>query len=120
MADPSGHIDEPPGTPGLFTLLPGPDRKRSATNYVYTLTYRNPEPLASGCVMTWEVRGGRLTYQIAIERDPAGQVQFHCTCADAVFRAAPEGHCCKHLRGFIEIAQQLRQQAEGLSLRRGA
>ena len=41
--------------------------------------------------MTWEVSGGRMPYQIALERDDAGSLRIHCTCADAVFRAEDEG-----------------------------
>ena len=106
-----------PASPVLLTLLPGPDRKRSATRYFYYLNYRNPDPRASGCVMTWEVRGGRLSYQIAIERDQAGRLHCHCTCADAIFRAEGEGRSCKHVLGFLEATRQLRQPAE---VRRGA
>jgi hypothetical protein len=99
-------------------MLPGPDRKRSATNYLYRLTYRNPNDRAPGCVMTWEVQGGRLLYQIAMERDDSGGLHCHCTCADAIFRAEVEGRSCKHVRGFLDAVQQLGEQAR--CLRRGA
>jgi hypothetical protein len=92
---------EPPVV--LFTLLPGPDRKRLARPYGYRLTYRNPEPDAAGCVMLWEVSGGRLHYQVALERDEAGSLRLHCSCADAVFRGEAEGRPCKHVRGLLEI-----------------
>jgi hypothetical protein len=88
----------------LFTLLPGPDRKRTEQTYCYRLTYRNPVDSEVGCVMTWEVSGGRLTYQIALERDRAGELHLHCTCADAVYRADEEGRQCKHLRGLLAFA----------------
>lgn len=87
----------------LFVFLPGPDRKRSAASYGYRLTYRNSDRTGAGCVMLWEVAGGRLPYQIALERDEAGSLQFHCTCADAIFRAESEGRHCKHIRGLLEI-----------------
>src|SRR5262245_65644274 len=74
----------------LFTYLPGPDRSRSRTAYGYRLIYRNPEEGAAGCALIWEVFGGRARYQIALERDEAGELRLHCTCADAVFRAEGE------------------------------
>ncbi|HKI35611.1 MAG TPA: hypothetical protein VKA46_27390 [Gemmataceae bacterium] len=92
---------EPPAV--LFTLLPGPDRKRVARPYGYRLTYRNPDADAAGCVMLWEVSGGRLSYQIALERDEGGALRQHCSCADAVFRCEAEGRACKHVRGLLEI-----------------
>ncbi|HXG09692.1 MAG TPA: hypothetical protein VNK04_07875 [Gemmataceae bacterium] len=85
----------------LFTLLPGPDRKRTDSTYCYRLTYRSADDTAAGCVMTWEVSGGRLVYQIAVERDLKGDLHLHCTCADAVFRAEEEGRYCKHVRGLL-------------------
>lgn len=87
----------------VIALLPGPDRKRRPRRYVYRLSYRNPEPAAVGCVLTWEVSGGRLSYQVALERDERGNLRLHCTCADAVFRAADEGRFCKHLRGLLGL-----------------
>jgi hypothetical protein len=53
--------------------------------------------------MTWEVSGGRLTYQIALEEDEGGGLRWHCTCADTVFRAEAEGRFCKHVRGLLLI-----------------
>jgi hypothetical protein len=90
----------------LFTLLPGPDRKRSRSRYGYRITYRNPDRDAVGCALTWEVSGGRLTYQIALERDAAGNLRLHCTCADAVFRAQEQGRFCKHVRGLLQFGRQ--------------
>ena len=86
-------------------FLPGPDRKRTASPYSYRLTYRNPEAAAPGCVMTWEVTGGRMPYQIALERSETGTLGIHCTCADAVFRAEDEGRFCKHVRGLLRIGR---------------
>jgi hypothetical protein len=89
----------------VFTLLPGPDRKRGTRPYGYRLTYRNPDAEAVGCVMLWEVCGGRLHYQVALERDQSGGLRFHCSCADAVFRGEPEGRFCKHVRGLLDIGR---------------
>ena len=96
----------------LSTLLPGPDRKRTPKVYSYRLTYRNPSEDSPGCVMTWAVYGGRMPYQIAVERQEAGQLRLHCTCADAVFRADLEGRFCKHVRGFLQVGMQM-QHGEG-------
>jgi hypothetical protein len=85
----------------LFTLLPGPGRKRADATYCYRLTYRGADDPAAGCVMTWEVTGGRQSYQIAAERDEKGELRLHCTCADAVFRDEGVGHRCKHIRGLL-------------------
>jgi hypothetical protein len=91
----------------LTARLPGPDRKRAEVNYLYRLTYHNPDPNAVGCVLTWEVTGGRSPYQIAVERQEAGALRLHCTCADAVFRGELEGRFCKHVRGFLQTGLSL-------------
>src|SRR5262249_10794788 len=70
----------------FFAILPGPTRKRSASPYCYRLTYESQEPLIPGCAMLWEVYGGRTTYQVALERDVTGELRWHCTCADHVYR----------------------------------
>ncbi len=80
--------------------LPGPTRKRTPSVYRYHLTYRNPEPRDPGCVLLWDVHGGRQPYQIALEREPAGTLRWHCTCADAVYRGEDAPHTCKHIRGL--------------------
>src|ERR1051325_9130230 len=80
-----------PATVALATILPGPDRRRSAKYYSFRLLYRNPDPGSVGCVQTWEVQGGRVPYQLAIEREATGGLRLHCTCADAVFRGETEG-----------------------------
>ncbi|HEX5270946.1 MAG TPA: hypothetical protein VFW33_10680 [Gemmataceae bacterium] len=90
----------------LFTVLPGPDRKREPRSYGYRLTYRNPDAEAVGCVMLWEVSGGRLHYQIALERDEAGGLRLHCSCADAIFRCESEGRVCKHVRGLMDLGRR--------------
>lgn len=84
------------------TFLPGPDRKRTPAAYHFRVTYRNPAPAEPGCVMTWDVTGGRLPYQIALEQTPAGDRRWHCSCADAVYRGEDDpGHACKHVRGLM-------------------
>jgi hypothetical protein len=103
-----------PGVLALVTTLPGPDRKRTASPYSYRLTYRNPDPQADGCVMVWEVHGGRASYQVAIERHGGDRLRLHCTCADAVFRGEEGGHVCKHVTGFLRIGRELQEQAEAL------
>jgi hypothetical protein len=86
-----------------FRLLPGPDRQQRPRTYRYRLIYRNPQPRAGGCVMLWEVTGGRLPYQIAWERTAAGASRLHCTCADAVYRGENSRHTCKHVRGLLAM-----------------
>lgn len=101
----SSSLSTPAHEPGpVGVILPGPDRKRLATLYCYRLTYRNSEEAGAGCVRLWEVAGGRLPYQIALERDESCHLHLHCTCADAIFRAEPEGRHCKHIRGLLKIA----------------
>ena len=46
-----------------------PTRKRTPSPYCYRLTYQNPNESAEGCVLSWDVLGGREVYQIALERD---------------------------------------------------
>jgi hypothetical protein len=98
------------------TVLPGPNRKRLHTSYAYRLTYRNPEQTAAGSVMLWEVSGGRMPYQVALERDETGNLQLHCTCADAVFRAEEEGRFCKHIHGLMEIGREEGSNLESIPL----
>jgi hypothetical protein len=92
---------------GLDVLLPGPDRKRTAKAYHYHLTYRRADQHSPGCLMTWEVEGGRLPYQLALERGERGGLRIHCTCADAIFRGESEAHRCKHVEGFLQVGQML-------------
>ena len=105
MSVPPDLPDRPPSSPAWLTLLPGSDRKRSRTAYCYRLTYHNPLAGVAGCVMLWEVSGGRLPYQIALERDEAGNLRLHCTCADAIFRAEAEGRFCKHVHGLLQCGR---------------
>jgi hypothetical protein len=95
-------------TPGLYlAVLPGPTRRRAPGLYYYRLLFRDPYADEPGCAALWEVRGGRLRYQIALERDDAGRFHWHCTCADAVYRAEGEGRVCKHVRGLCEFTPAL-------------
>jgi hypothetical protein len=87
---------------GMFATIPGPDRKRTPTDYRYQLTYRDAAPHGPGCLMVWDVSGGRLPYQVAVERTDGGQLQWHCSCADAVYRGEDVRHTCKHVRGLVE------------------
>jgi hypothetical protein len=91
-----------PATPQL-ALVPGPDRKRTPRLYTFRLTYLNADSSVVGCILQWEVSGGRLGYQIAIERDEAGNLTPHCTCADSIFRAEEEGRLCKHIRALLDL-----------------
>jgi hypothetical protein len=97
----------------VFASLPGPTRKRAPSAYCYRLTYRNPDHHAPGCVLLWEVDGGRQPYQIALEREAAGSLRWHCTCADAVYRGEDAPHVCKHVRGLQDLGRQ--PIAEGAS-----
>jgi hypothetical protein len=90
-----------------LAALPGPNRKRTPSVYQYRLAFRNPQPDQSGCVATWEVTGGRMPYQIALERDDAGRHFWHCTCADAIFKAEEQGRVCKHVKGLLEFGAAL-------------
>ena len=95
----------------LFTFLPGPDRKRSRSKYGYRLTYRNPNRAVPGCVMSWDVMGGRMPYQIALERSEEGNLRIHCTCADAIYRAEDEGRFCKHVHGLLQLGRSTDDQS---------
>ena len=85
----------------LYADLPGPTRKRTRSPYCFRLTYRNGNPREPGCALVWEVQGGRLTYQIAVERETNGSLRWHCTCADAVYRGEDfPDYQCKHVRAL--------------------
>lgn len=103
-----------PGFGLLCLALPGPDRKRLLSEYMYRVTYRNTTPDEPGCVMTWEVYGGRVPYQVALERTAGGALRWHCSCADAVYRGEDDPmHQCKHVRGLVDylptVAPPVRQ-----------
>jgi hypothetical protein len=95
----------------FFAPLPGPDRKRRVRPYLYRVTYCSRDPDEVGCAMTWEVIGGRLCYQVALERQKSGRLRWHCTCADAVFRCENQGKHCKHVKGLLALGRP--RQVEG-------
>src|SRR5262245_66101871 len=93
---------------GMYlSVLPGPSRRRTPGLYYYRLVYRDALQDQPGCAAVWEVRGGRLRYQVALERDAGGAYHWHCTCADAVYRAEDAGRVCKHVRGLWEFTPAL-------------
>ena len=92
----------PAGFGTMTVTLPGRDRKRTPAAYSYRATYRAPDAAAPGCVMTWQVGGGRQAYQIALERTAAGRLAWHCSCADAVYRGDATPHRCKHVVGLLD------------------
>ena len=103
-------VSEPPAEPipaVYLTVLPGPDRRRSRSLYHYRAVHRSARPGDAGCVATWEVVGGRMAYQVALERDEAGRHHWHCTCADAVYRAVDQGRVCKHVQGLLAFGPPL-------------
>ena len=85
----------------FFQPVPGPDRKRTVKPYLYNVTFCNDNPDETGCVVVFEVMGGRVSYQVALEREEDGNLRWHCTCADAVYR----GHTCKHIRGLLSLGR---------------
>ncbi len=89
----------------FFTALPGPTRKRTPSPYCYRLTHKCPDESAPGCILSWDVLGGREIYQIALERLPSGQLRWHCSCADAVYRGENAPHVCKHVRGLQALGR---------------
>src|SRR4051794_5709669 len=90
----------------LFASLPGPTRKRLPSPYCYRLTYRNPDPGTAGCALLWDVMGGREVYQVALERQNSGELRWHCSCADAVYRGEDSPHVCKHVRGLLSLGRK--------------
>jgi hypothetical protein len=101
--NPSGHTLAPSV---VYATLPGPTRKRARGVYCFRLTYRSAEPGESGCALLWEVEGGRLPYQIALEREDGGGLRYHCTCADAVYRGEEDArHVCKHVKGLLTLGR---------------
>ena len=97
-------LKEPrPKNAELTLRIPGPDRKRQPTAYTYRVAYRSPDSRQSGCVAVWDVAGGRLPYQVALERTDAGGLKWHCSCADAVYRGEKyDRYACKHVSGLSE------------------
>lgn len=89
----------------VITPLPGPDRKRTVRPYLYRVAYRHDEPEEPGCLMLLMVDGGREEYQVALERTEEGQLQWHCTCPDAIYRGESEGKTCKHVKGILAVGR---------------
>ncbi|MFO0843381.1 MAG: hypothetical protein U0797_13440 [Gemmataceae bacterium] len=89
-----------------FASIPGPTRKRESTPYCYRVTYENPHRFAAGCLVLWDVMGGREVYQVALEREENGRLRWHCTCADAVYRGERRAEPCKHVRGLQTSGRQ--------------
>lgn len=84
----------------VFAELPGPTRHRSASPYCYRLLHESSEPQEEGCLLLWEVFGGREIYHVALEREDSGDLHWHCSCADAVYRGDRRVTHCKHVRGL--------------------
>lgn len=99
----------------MVLALPGPDRKRNLAPYYFRYSYYNPLLNEPGCVATWEVIGGRDTYQISLERTKREKLSWHCTCPDAVYRGEQKpGHRCKHVQGLQNLfAPMMRPQRGG-------
>ncbi len=96
----------------LVAPIPGPDRKRTVRSYLFRVTYQTECPEETGCLMTLAVEGGREEYQLALERTEQGSLQWHCTCADAVYRGESEGKTCKHVRGLLSVGRPGQSPAE--------
>lgn len=95
----------------VTVVLPGPDRKRTPAAYQYQVSYRNPEPTEPGCVMTWQVTGGREEYQVAAERTEEGRLEWHCTCPDAIYHGYyRNAHRCKHVQGIQALLRSAGEQ----------
>jgi hypothetical protein len=90
----------------VYTLLPGPTRKRTESPYRYRLIYRNGASCEAGCLLLWEVAGGRTSYQVALERQDNGRLAWHCTCADAIYRGSFTRHLCKHIQGLKALGRR--------------
>lgn len=93
--------------PRYSATLPGPTRQRSESVYEYRLVFCSQDLGRAGCHALWEVSGGREMYQIALEYDDRGQFIWHCTCADAIYRAAEQGRVCKHVQGLLATDSRL-------------
>lgn len=89
-----------------FASIPGPTRKRDPAPYCYRVVYESMEPHLPGCVLQWDVMGGRDIYQVALERQENGRLRWHCTCADAVYRGERRPGPCKHVRGLQTAGRQ--------------
>ncbi|MFO0876622.1 MAG: hypothetical protein U0840_04545 [Gemmataceae bacterium] len=84
----------------MFTFLPGITRTRQPIPYCYRLVHQASASETPGCLLAWEVLGGRDIYQVALERHESGCLRWHCTCPDAVYRGEGRTQGCKHVRGL--------------------
>lgn len=102
--------NQKPKSAGVIAVaLPGPTKKREPAEYRFRVTYRGTELHAPGCLMTWEVRGGRVPYQLALERTERGDTRWHCTCADFEFRGDDHPrYACKHVSGLVDVLDAVR------------
>lgn len=83
--------------------LTGPTRRQGQVPYLFHLIYRASGTKHLGCVLLWMIQGGREPYQIALERTEYGQMIWHCTCADFVYRRNREGCHCKHVNALAAL-----------------
>jgi len=95
----------------IAVALPGPSRKRDAAEYRFRVTYRGEALRQPGCLMTWEVTGGRSAYQLALERTERGDTRWHCTCADFAYRGEHPRYRCKHVSGLVDVLDAVRLPA---------
>ncbi len=89
----------------VYKVLPGPTRKRTEVPYRYRLIFRNGDFSEAGCLLLWDVVGGRMGYQVALERQENGRLSWHCTCADAIYRGSFTNHLCKHIQGVKALGR---------------
>ena len=92
----------------IAVTLPGPSRKQDPVEYRFRVTYRGDAIHEPGCLMTWEVQGGRSEYQLALERTEEGETRWHCTCADFEFRGEHPQYRCKHVGGLVDVLDTVR------------
>ena len=105
-------LTNPKSTAVVALTMPGPTRKRLPAEYRFRVTYRGTAVREPGCLMTWEVTGGRSPYQLALERTEAGGTRWHCTCADFEYRGDDHPrYRCKHLSGLTDTLDDLRLPA---------
>ena len=103
-----------PKSGGISVTIPGPTRKQEPAEYRFRVTYRCGPTRDPGCLMTWEVTGGRSPYQLALERTDAGGTRWHCTCADFVYRGERgdrPAYQCKHVHGLVDALEDLQLPA---------
>ena len=91
----------------FFRPVPGPSRKRTIQPYLFRVVHRSADPQEPGCALSCEVFGGRLSYKVDLERRENGFYRWHCTCADAVYRAENEGRHCKHIKAILALGRPI-------------